>query len=114
MRLTELFTGKHVLIITSVLTFLLPSFSYAQTGGPSPHITSQKPKPSVSAPAITVKSRKKNVSGIIVIPSLKGVVFVSSVKSFNKNGVSPSVLVNGLYIKSLPLLNNAAFIKNIS
>jgi hemolysin activation/secretion protein len=114
MRLTELFTGKRLLIIASVLTFLLPSFSYAQTGGPYPHIKPQKPKPLVSAPAITVKPRKKNVSGIIVIPSLKGVVFVSSVKSFNKNGVSPSVLVNGLYIKSLPLLNNAAFIKNIS
>ena len=115
MRLTELFTGKHLLLImASVLTFLLPSFSYAQTGGPYPHITPQKPKSSASAPAITVKPRKKNVSGIIVIPSLKGVVFVSSVKSFNKNGVSPSALVGGLYIKSLPLLNNQAFIKNIS
>jgi hypothetical protein len=79
MKLTELFTGMRLLVIISVLTFLLPSLSYAQTGGPYPHITPQKPKPSVSAPAITVKSRKKNVSGIIVIPSLKGVVFVSSV-----------------------------------
>ena len=103
--------------LSGVIAAALASFSvsaYAQTGGPYPHITPQKPKPSVSAPAITVKSRKKNISGIIVVPSLKGVVFVSSVKSFNKNGVSPSVLINGLYIKSLPLLNNAAFIKNIS
>ena len=114
MKLTELFTGMRLLVIISVLTFLLPSLSYAQTEGPYPHITPKKPKPVPSAPKITVKSRKSSVSKEIAISSLKGIVFIPSVKDFNPHGVSGSILwKNGLYIMSLPFLKNPAFLKNM-
>ena len=114
MKLTELFTGMRLLVIISVLTFLLPSLSYAQTGGPYPHITPQKPKPVPFSPKITVKSRKSSASKEIAIPSLKGIVFIPSVKDFNPHGVSGSILwKNGLYIRSLPFLRNPAFLKDM-
>ena len=114
MRITELFTGMHLLVIISVLTFLLPSFSYAQTGQ-YPHVTPEKPKPATSSPKITIKSRKSAMSKKVAVPILKGIVFVSSVKNFKPHGVSRNILgENGLYIKkSLPFLRSDAFIKNM-
>ena len=90
MRITGLFTGILLLIMLS-LSFLLPSFSYAQAGQYL-HVAPQKPKPVPFSPKITVKSRKSAMSKKVAIPILKGIVFVSSVKNFKPHGVSRNIL----------------------
>ena len=108
-------------IISSLpaLCFLsFPSLSYAQTEGPYPHTVPQKPKPLSPSGKVTVKPLKKNkpvekTSNAVIIPSLKGIAFVSY-KSFDKNGVSPSILNKGLYLKSFPVLNDSSFINPLS
>jgi hypothetical protein len=103
------------LAFASLALFLFSSPAYAQTGGPYPHIAPVKPKAPSFTPSITVKHPKPVSSNRIAVKLLKGIAFVSSAKGFNKNGVSPSVLNSeGLYFKSLPVLNNASFITSIS
>lgn len=111
-------------VLVSFSMLLFSSTASAQSSGPYPHSAPEKPKAVSSSPSITVKSGKTNIpaqpskakiSRRVIISFLKGIVFISSVKMFNKNGVSPSVLnAQGLYFKSLPLLNNNQFISSVS
>ena len=119
MKIFKFIFNFAIISFLPVLCFLsFPSLSYAQTEGPYPHTVPQKPKPLSSSGKVTVKPLKKNkpvekTSNAVIIPSLKGIAFVSY-KSFDKNGVSPSILDKGLYLKSFPVLNDSSFINPLS
>ena len=104
-------------LILSVLTFisLLPVSAYSQTGLPG----SIPSKPGVikTSPVIKVRKPALASSSKIIIPRLKGIVFLNSLSEFNKAGAPESLMNgmhNGLYLSSTPVLNDSSFIKLIS
>ncbi len=100
-------------IISSAFIFFLPliifpSLSFGETGV-YPHLSPSKPAVRPS-PEASFKPRRVVSTSRIAVPFLKGIVFISSPKYFNPNGVS----LNGISVKGLPFLKTPSFLKKVS
>ncbi len=110
--------SKLFLFLTSLLAFLsLSTISFAQSNlklNTTPLMPKNNTQGKVTVNQSKAKSSKQS-SNKVLINSLNGIAFLSSLKDFNQNGLSKNInLSNGLYLESTPLLNNAKFKQEIS
>lgn len=99
--------GRLIRLALFACAALAPALGHAQSfERVAPKLPGQPPTPSVEAPPATTPASQDPT---ILVPQLKGVVFVDSLASLQPRGVDPVVVPAGVAVRGLPVLASPDF-----